>query len=101
MNRIMNNDTIAQKLVELFKTDTPKTIKQLESAVTTGHVQEAGLLAHKLKGSVSNLGGIELASLAQKIELAGKNENLDEVESLWPQVRPQYDRLLHQIEERL
>lgn len=101
MNRIMNNTTIAQKLIELFKTDTPKTIEQLAVAVETQRAHEAGLLAHKLKGSVSNLGGMELASLAQKIELAGKSEDMSEVESLWPEVQPQYDRLLQQIEQRL
>ncbi|MGH1438788.1 MAG: response regulator [Cellvibrionaceae bacterium] len=101
MNRIMNNTTIAQKLFDLFKTDTPKTIEQLAVAVQAQQAHEAGLLAHKLKGSVSNLGGIELASLAQKIELAGKSEDMSEVESLWPDVQPQYDKLLHQIEQRL
>ncbi|MFT6389524.1 MAG: HPt (histidine-containing phosphotransfer) domain-containing protein [Cellvibrionaceae bacterium] len=98
MNRIMNSATIAQKLFELFKTHTPKTIEQLGSAVEAGQTQEAGLLAHKLKGSVSNLGGIELASLAQKIEQAGKCDDMSEVEVLWPAVLPQYEKLLKQIQ---
>jgi len=101
MNRIMNNENIAQKLFYLFKTDTPTTINQLARAVKTKKAHEAGLLAHKLKGSVSNLGGIELASLAQKIEFAGKSDDMDKVEALWPDVQTQYTKLLDEIEQHL
>ncbi len=100
MRRIMNNETIAVKLIDLFKSETPKTIHQLEQAIIDDQVKEAGLLAHKLKGSVSNLGGIELASLAQKIEHAGKAANMAEVKALWPDIQPQYDKLLSRIESR-
>ncbi len=100
MNRIMNNEKIAARLIDLFKTDTPKTIEELEKAINEEKAEEAGLLAHKLKGSVSNLGGIELADLAQKIEQAGKSDDLDEVKVLWPNVIPQYDKLLSTIEQR-
>ncbi|MEO0443230.1 MAG: response regulator, partial [Pseudomonadota bacterium] len=100
MKRIMNNQTIANKLIDLFKTDTPKTIAELEQAVNAENANEAGLLAHKLKGSVGNLGGIELAELAKKIEEAGKSEKIEEIKHLWVNVRPQYDRLLSTIENR-
>jgi PAS domain S-box-containing protein len=100
MRRIMNNETIANKLIDLFKSDTPKTIAELEEAINSDKAEEAGLLAHKLKGSVGNLGGIELAALAQKIELAGKGADLNEVKALWPSVKPQYDKLLNRIESR-
>ncbi|MGH1484683.1 MAG: response regulator [Cellvibrionaceae bacterium] len=100
MRRIMNNETIANKLIDLFKSDTPKTIAELEDAISGDKVEEAGLLAHKLKGSVGNLGGIELAALAQKIELAGKGSDLNEVKALWPDVKPKYDELLNRIESR-
>lgn len=66
MKRIMNNGSIAVRLINLFKNDTPKTITQLEEAIHQEKAEEAGLLAHKLKGSVANLGGVELADLAKK-----------------------------------
>ncbi|MGH1484684.1 MAG: response regulator [Cellvibrionaceae bacterium] len=100
MKRIMNNETIANKLIDLFKTDTPKTISELEEAISHEKAEEAGLLAHKLKGSVGNLGGIELAELAHKIESAGKGQNLDEVKALWPMIKPNYEKLLNKIESR-
>ncbi|MBX2809246.1 MAG: response regulator [Cellvibrionaceae bacterium] len=99
MKRVMNNETIANKLITLFKTDTPKTIADLEQAVEAEKAEDAGLLAHKLKGSVSNLGGIELAALAHKIETAGKAADLDGVKTLWPEIRPQYAKLLQAIEQ--
>lgn len=97
MARIMNNETIAAKLIDLFQTDTPNTIAELEQAVNANQVEQAGMLAHKLKGSAGNLGGIELADLALRIEKAGRNNQLDEMKALWPQVRPQYDRLVSVI----
>ncbi len=100
MKRIMNNENIAEKLIGLFKTDTPKTIDELESAINDNKTEKAGLLAHKLKGSVANLGGIELADLAKNIEQAGKSEKLEEVKELWSQVRPKYNKLLNHIDNR-
>jgi len=101
MARIMNNETLAHKLVDLFKVDTPKTIKDLAQAVDVGEAQQAGLVAHKLKGTVSNLGGIELAELAFKIEQAGREDDLESIQSLLPMVKPKYDQLLTQIEKGL
>ena len=101
MNRIMNNEVLAQKLVNLFKVDTPKTIKDLGLAVDNNLANDAGLLAHKLKGTVSNLGGIELADLAHKIEQAGREDDIESIKGLWPQVMPKYDQLLGQIERGL
>lgn len=100
MKRIMTNEGIATKLINLFKSDTPKTISELEAAILQNKTEEAGLLAHKLKGSVSNLGGVELADLAYKIEKAGKEKDLNEVKKLWPDVNPQYNKLLNEISSR-
>jgi PAS domain S-box-containing protein len=98
MKRVMNNEMIANKLIDLFKVDTPKTINQLEAAISSNKANDAGRLAHKLKGSVANIGGIDLADLAAKIEKAGRSENMEEVNVLWPQVREKYKKLLSCIE---
>jgi PAS domain S-box-containing protein len=100
MKRIMNNEKIAEKLIDVFMKDTPQTIDQLEHAIDDRRVEDAGKLAHKLKGSVSNLGGIQLAEVAKNIEQAGKNMDLDEVKLLWPNVRPNFENLKAQIERR-
>jgi CheY-like chemotaxis protein/HPt (histidine-containing phosphotransfer) domain-containing protein len=100
MKRIMNNEKIAEKLIDVFMKDTPQTIDQLEHAIDDSRVGDAGKLAHKLKGSVSNLGGIQLAEVAKNIEQAGKNMDLDEVKLLWPNVRPNFENLKAQIERR-
>ena len=101
MSRIMNNENLAHKLVDLFKVDTPKTLDEMGAAVDSEQATEAGLLAHKLKGTVSNLGGKELADLAYKIEQAGREEDMTSIKHLWPMVRPKYDQLLEQIERGL
>jgi signal transduction histidine kinase/CheY-like chemotaxis protein/HPt (histidine-containing phosphotransfer) domain-containing protein len=101
MKRIMNNQKIANKLIDVFKNDTPNTLNQLEYAISEEQAEEAGLLAHKLKGSVSNLGGIELAEIVKRIEEAGKSQDLSQVKSLWPSVRPNYQKLLSEIDNRM
>ncbi len=100
MRRVLNNNTIANKVIDLFKTDTPKTIEQLEVAINQNEVEKVGMIAHKLKGSVANLGGIALAVLAQRIEKAGKNNDIEEIKELWPNLKPQFDRLVLLIERR-
>jgi CheY-like chemotaxis protein/HPt (histidine-containing phosphotransfer) domain-containing protein/anti-sigma regulatory factor (Ser/Thr protein kinase) len=96
--RVMNNEAIAQKLLDLFKTDTPKTIQQLEEAISLNKTDDAGKLAHKLKGSVANIGGLDLADLASKIEVAGREDDMTKVQELWPNIRSEYNKLLSVIE---
>jgi len=100
MRRIMNNEQIAEKLIALLKSQIPNTLNDLAQALKQGEAEEAGLLAHKLKGSISNLGGIQLAELAGQIEAAGRESKLEEMNRLWPEVRPQYEALLRCLDQR-
>lgn len=100
MKRVMNNESIADKLIILFEKDAPQTIDQLAGFIESEQAEEAGLMAHKLKGSASNLGGVQLAATLQKIEAAGKSDDMEEVKSLWPLVMPEYQSLMEQIHQR-
>ena len=68
LNRIRNNQDIANKLIDLFKEDMPKLITQLDFALTENEVDDIKSLAHKLKGSARNIGANRLGAIAEQIE---------------------------------
>jgi len=97
MKRVMNNEKIAEKLIHLFSEDTPKTIEELERAIKEKEIEKIGRTAHKLKGSAGNLGGVQLASIFQKIEAASNENKIEDSEELWQYVTPAYNTLLNAI----
>lgn len=78
LNRIRNNQEIANKLIQLFKDDMPKLIVQLDFALTENEVENIKSLAHKLKGSARNIGANRLGAVAEQIENSlNKSEKQD------------------------
>ncbi|MDF1799111.1 MAG: Hpt domain-containing protein [Planctomycetota bacterium] len=63
---------LVHELCELFLTDTPNIIDELEAAVESEDWETMGRAAHTLKSSAFYLGALALSNLAKSIEvLAG------------------------------
>jgi len=61
---------LIQELAELFLTDTPGLIDELEEAAAAEDWDALGRCAHTLKSSAFYLGALALSDLARRIELA-------------------------------
>ena len=59
---------LIQELCELFLTDTPGIIDELEAAVQSEDWETMGRAAHSLKSSAFYLGALALSNLAKTIE---------------------------------
>ncbi len=80
--RLANNETLYVKLLQdLFHdyADCPATLQQL---VNQGEQDEIASLTHKLRGIASNLGAIEVGSVAESIEIAIHNGKTGELEQI-------------------
>jgi two-component system, sensor histidine kinase and response regulator len=82
LKRVRNNRVLAKKLVEMFLEDAPDLLKSILRSINKKEFQEAAATAHKIKGSVRNLGGVRLGSITHQVEQASKSENAEILQEL-------------------
>ncbi|NVJ60330.1 MAG: Hpt domain-containing protein [Gammaproteobacteria bacterium] len=63
-------------LVDAFDNDNREHLAHIQSAIDDKDFEQLTHAAHSIKGASSNLGAIELASVCQKLESAGKEKDL-------------------------
>lgn len=59
----------------------------LSTAISAKNIEEATKLAHALKGSSLNVGAVKLADICSRIEMAGKQENLQVIIQEYSQLK--------------
>ena len=82
-----------RELIDIYLTDTPKQILQLEEALSRQDAVVATRAAHTIKGSSGNFGAEEFARLAKDIEAAGKANNLPAAATLVPEFKRQFEKV--------
>ncbi len=82
---------ILGKIVGLYFENSNKILTELERAVKSKDAKIIRSTAHSLKSSSANLGADNLAELCKEIENLGKNNQLDEIDRFYDQLKQQYD----------
>jgi HPt (histidine-containing phosphotransfer) domain-containing protein len=73
-----NNEQFFREFIQMFLTNTPKSIEEIESAISSSDFEKIRQASHKIKPSFNYVGLKELSSAAAKIEdLAKKKENME------------------------
>ena len=90
--RGVDNDTLME-IFSCFLADSIKRIEQLALAIDKANTEEIKSLAHALKGSSATIAATRLAEAADKLELAGKQANLEDVETLFSDVEQEFEKL--------
>ena len=93
LKRVRGNETLLLSLLQQFLQDMPAQMTQFQQSVTNTDFARVTSLAHTLKGVVGNLSGQRLFALAAAMELAGGQEDKQEVEGLWPDLLSEYQCL--------
>jgi PAS domain S-box-containing protein len=65
------------ELLQLFRTDYPRTLERLRAALAAGDSQEVRFAAHALKGSVANFYAQSAVAAALRLERMGRNNKLE------------------------
>lgn len=68
LNRVDNDRELLLELLGMFKEDFPPTLSALKAAVQSADLKASSALSHKLKGMLSNLGGVAAAAAASRIQ---------------------------------
>ncbi|HEY4101223.1 MAG TPA: response regulator [Gemmatimonadales bacterium] len=76
MDRVEGDVDLLRELVALFHAEAVRTRARLHTALEEGDARRVERLAHALKGSASNLGGVTVARIAQTLEAMGRDNVL-------------------------
>jgi CheY-like chemotaxis protein len=92
-SRLMGDEELMIEVIAEFLIDTPKQIAALRMLVDQKDAKGAGLRAHQIKGSSSNVGGEAMRAVAYELEQAGKGGDLDVLASGVEDLDHEFQRL--------
>ena len=89
------------KLVDKYKVSASEDIASLRQGIIEKDGPKTGSCAHRLKSSSANWGGRRMAKACQRLELAGKNNDLENAEQLVNYVEKEFKILLKILNNKL
>lgn len=92
-----DGDAFLRELAEIFVSDTPKRLAELDQTLASGDAVAFVRAAHSIKGSSSNLGALALREAAEHLEHQAKKEGLGNVTGLIAAVRAEFTRAQQEL----
>jgi CheY-like chemotaxis protein len=87
------NHDLLLDLIAMFLEDYPKSVEELQEAITAGDAQRTERLAHSLKGAVSSFGAHGAYNLAHDLECRGHQGELGNASSILRQLVHELERI--------
>ncbi len=92
--RSVRGDTELLRVVcEAVVEDTPRLLREIETAITSGNPKNLRLYAHSLKGSIRYFGPTEAFHLAFELEKMGRGGTVEGAEAIFARVKAEVERL--------
>ncbi|MCW9016703.1 MAG: Hpt domain-containing protein [Kangiellaceae bacterium] len=93
LSRVLGKEAILDNLINLFLSDTPQNIEQLEQAIQQEDIDSVRLKSHTIKGVAGNIGGSKLHELAGQIEKDAKKQQTINLTYLGKLLRIEFEKL--------
>jgi PAS domain S-box-containing protein len=93
MARLMDDQDLAQIVIEGFLEDIPRQIEALRSYLEAGDAPGTERQAHTIKGAAANMGGERFREVAFEMEKAGKAGDLAAIKARMADLETEFDRL--------
>lgn len=93
IDRMMGNEILAKRVVEVFLEDAPRQLIALHDALVAQDPERSSRIAHSIRGAAASAGGDALVSLAQGIERASLEGQFEEVMRMLPVLEDRFTRL--------
>jgi signal transduction histidine kinase/DNA-binding NarL/FixJ family response regulator/HPt (histidine-containing phosphotransfer) domain-containing protein len=87
LSNICDDPEILQVVAQTVLEEAPEVLEQLQAAVTAGDVPNIQLLAHRIKGTAKNLAAKVLADKAFVLELAAKNNQIENAQAMLDEIQ--------------
>jgi HPt (histidine-containing phosphotransfer) domain-containing protein len=94
LNRIGGEEDLLREIAEMLIEACPGLLAKLEEHLVERDQESLRRVAHSLKNSADNLGGVRAVAAASRLETAAAQGNFDEVRSLVPTCRDAVRQLL-------
>jgi two-component system, sensor histidine kinase and response regulator len=91
--RLGGDKQLFADMAGFFYEDAPRLYSELRGAVRQRNAADIRMSAHALKGLVAGCGGVRAASAAQKVETAGHENDLSNIESLFESLGEELEQL--------
>lgn len=91
--RLGDDIELVNEILHLFIDTIPEQVEALKSAVEERNTELIQYAAHTLKGSAGNISAEKLADAASILEIAGKEGNIKDAESLLSVFMEEYKEL--------
>jgi PAS domain S-box-containing protein len=98
MKRLLGDKDFATTIIEGFLMEMPKELMVIKELVEQGQAKQAGAQAHKIRGAAGSIGSPALQEIANAMEKAGKDEEIDLLRALMPEMEKQYAQLRQALE---
>jgi two-component system, sensor histidine kinase and response regulator len=78
--RFEGDQQLFRDIIGFFLEDSPPLLSELRRAAEVSHAQAVRSTAHALKGLVAGCGGVRAAQAAQRVENAGQQGDLSDID---------------------
>ncbi len=101
LQRLMDDEELAQSILAIYLTETPKQIRELKNSLKKSDMSGAELHAHTIKGSSANIGAEALRGAALTVEKCAKAGDAEGARAGLPGIDDQFERLKIVLEKEL
>jgi signal transduction histidine kinase/DNA-binding response OmpR family regulator len=103
IDRLINmlGDEKARKMLRSFETEGSILVRNLLNAWVQRDLEQLAQYAHSLKGNALNLGADELADLMQQIEVASRDEDINQLVSQVTRINPVFTTVVEELSQRI
>ena len=89
----MDDEELVQTVIRAFLDDIPKQIETLKACLETDDAPTSERQAHTIKGAAATVGGEALRKVAEDMERAAREGDLDLVAALEPDLDERFNQL--------
>ncbi len=93
LNNLDNDKDLFQEILIAYIEESNNYIQETENAISAENYEKIEINAHSLKGSSLNLSANQFADVANKIEIAGKEKNIEVAKSTLPNLIEEFEKV--------
>ncbi len=97
--RLDGDQDLLCQLADLFVTQGPKEMREVQEALQQGDASRLARAAHKLKGSVIQFSASSVIAAVKELDEVSRSGNLQAAAAAFAKLQPEVDRLKHALEQ--
>jgi len=99
LDRLSGDRELMVSLFELYQSDAPTKIQEIEIAMTAGDFFRVERLAHSVKGASATVGAAQVLVLAADLEKAAKAHDSNRMQALFVELRVACEQAMTAMKE--